>query len=88
MIKSFEELGALLAKDADLRASIVPVIDTDSEEFLLHDDNIESEMPVLPLMEQVLLPGVIIPIAAHREKARRLLKDIKTPNSHILVFQK
>ena len=86
MIKNFEELGEVLAKDADLRASIVPVIDTDSEEFLLHDDNIENEMPVLPLMDQVLLPGVIIPIAAHREKARRLLRDINTPNRHILVF--
>lgn len=86
MNKTFEELGEALAKDAGLRASIVPVIDADSEDFLLHDDNIENEMPVLPLLDQVLLPGVIIPIAAHREKARRLLKDIKAPNQHILVF--
>lgn len=86
MIKDYKELGELLAKDAEIKASIVPVIDADSEEFLLHDDNIENEMPVLPLMDQVLLPGVIIPIAAHRDKARRLLKDIKAPNQHILVF--
>ena len=86
MVKSLEELGEMIAKGMNIKANIIPVIDTDSEDILLHDDSIENEMPVLPLMDQVLLPGVIIPIAAQRDKSRRLLGDVKTPNQHILVF--
>ena len=85
-MNTLEELGELLAKGMNIRANIVPVIDEDSEDVLLHDDTIENEMPVLPLMDQVLLPGVLIPIAAQRPKARRLLGDIKSPNQHIVVF--
>lgn len=86
MTKTLEEIGEMVAKGMNIKANIIPMIDTDSEEFLLHDDSIENEMPVLPLMDQVLLPGVIIPIAAQREKSRQLLSDIKSPNQHILVF--
>ena len=85
-MKSLEELGEMIAKGMNIKANIIPVIDNDSEDFLLHDDNIENEMPVLPLMDQVLLPGVIIPIAAQREKSRHLLGDVKSANQHILVF--
>ena len=85
-MKTLEELGEMIAKGMNIKANIIPVIDTDSEDFLLSTDDIENEMPVLPLMDQVLLPGVIIPIAAQREKSRRLLSDIKAPNQHILVF--
>ena len=85
-MKTLDELGEMIAKGMNVKANIIPVIDADSEEFLLSADDIESEMPVLPLMDQVLLPGVIIPIAAQREKSRRLLSDIKGANQHILVF--
>lgn len=85
-MKSLEELGEMIAKGMNVKANIIPVIDADSEEFLLSDEDIEREMPVMPLMDQVLLPGVIIPIAAKREKSRRMLSDIKGPNQHILVF--
>ena len=86
MKMNLEELGEMIAKGMNIKANIIPVIDTDSEDFLLNADGIENEMPVLPLMDQVLLPGVIIPIAAKRDKSRRLLSDIKGPNQHILVF--
>ena len=91
-MKTLEELGEMIAKGMNIKANIIPVIDTDSEDILLHDDSIENEMPVLPLMDQVLLPGVIIPIAAKRDKSRRLLSDItpttglRSSNQHILVF--
>ncbi len=86
IMSSLDELGELLANGMNVKANIIPVIDTDSEEFLLHEDVADDEMPVLPLMDQVLLPGVLIPIAARRDKSRRLLSDVKSPNQHILVF--
>ena len=83
---NFDELGELFAKGMNIRADIVPVIDEDSEDLLLGDDSIGGEMPVLPVMDQVLLPGVILPIAASRERSRRLLSDVKSSGRHILVF--
>ena len=85
-MKSLDELGEMLSQGMNIRANIVPVIDTDDEDILLHDDGIENEMPILPLMDQVLLPGVLIPIAARRQKSRHLLRDVTTPNRHIAVF--
>ena len=85
-MKSLDELGEMIAKGMNIRANIVPVVDADDEDVLLHDDSIENEMPVLPLMDQVLLPGVLIPIAARREKSRRLLSEVTSPNRHIVVF--
>ena len=86
LMKSLDELGEMLSQGMNIRANIVPVIDTDDEDILLHDDGIENEMPILPLMDQVLLPGVLIPIAARRQKSRHLLRDVTTPNRHIAVF--
>ena len=79
-----EELGEMFAKGMNIKADIVPVINEDDEDLLLFDDDIENEMPVLPVMDQVLLPGVILPIAARREKSRKLLSEKST--KHILVF--
>lgn len=81
-----EELGEMFARGMNIRADIVPVIDESDEDLLLRDDSIESEMPVLPVMDQVLLPGVLLPIAARREKSRRLLEEVKGTGQHILVF--
>ena len=86
MIKTLEEIGEMIAKGMNIKANIIPMIDTDSEDVLLSDDSGDDEMPVLPLMDQVLLPGVIIPIAAQRARSRRLLSDVNMPNQHILVF--
>ena len=80
----FDELGELFAKGMNIKADIVPVIDEESEDLLLNDDGIEGEMPVLPVMDQVLLPGVLLPIAARREKSRLLLDE--AGKRHILVF--
>ena len=82
----FEEIGEMLAKGMNVRANIVPVVDEGDEDVLLHDDSIESEMPVLPVMDQVLFPGVLIPIAAKREKSRQLLNEVSGSGRHIVVF--
>ena len=82
----FDELGEMLARGMNVRANIVPVVDEMDEDVLLNDDGIENEMAVLPVMDQVLFPGVLIPIAAKREKSRQLLNEVSGTNQHILVF--
>ena len=82
----FEELGEMLAKGANVKANIVPVVDEGDEDVLLNDDGIEDELAVLPVMDQVLFPGVLIPIAARRKKSRQLLEEVSGTDRHIVVF--
>jgi len=86
MFKGLEQLSELLAKGMNIKADIVPVIDASDEDTLLHDDSIETVMPVLPVMDQVLFPGVVTPIAARRPKSRKLLDDVSRSGKHLLVF--
>lgn len=83
---AIDDLGDLFAQGLNIKADIVPVIDEGDEDLLLSDGSIEDEMPVLPVMDQVLLPGVILPIAASRPMSRKLLDDVKGSGRHILVF--
>ena len=69
----FDELEEMIARGGNVKANIVPVVDEGDEDVLLNDDNIEDELAVLPVMDQVLFPGVLIPIAARRAKSRQLL---------------
>ncbi|MBR1549876.1 MAG: endopeptidase La [Bacteroidales bacterium] len=82
----FDELGEALSRGMNVKASIVPVLDDGDEDVLLHDEVIEEEMPVLPVMDQVLFPGVLIPIAAQRLRSRQLLEAVDGTGQHIAVF--
>ena len=82
----FEMIGDMLAKGMNIKADIVPVIDEEDEDALLSADGIEKQMPVLPVMDQVLFPGVLTPIAARRPRSRQLLEDVSRTGRHLLVF--
>ena len=74
----FKPKHLLLKKDfldgITAHAEFIPLISKDEEEFLLSDADIPSVLPILPLREEVLFPGVILPIAASRKKSVQLLK--------------
>ena len=58
-----DELEAFEAQDFDgisARAEIIPLITEDDESFLLHEDALPDDMPLLPLHGNVLFPGVVI----------------------------
>ena len=84
--KGLEELGEMLARGVNVRANIVPVIDEMDEDLLLHDDVKEGELAVLPVMDQVLFPGVMVPIAARRPRSRQLLEEVNVSGEHVAVF--
>ncbi len=83
---TLDDIAQMISKDVSVRANIFPMIDAVDEDLLLSDDSIEPELPILPVMDQVLFPGVIIPIAAQRSKSRRLLSDVSGTQGHVAVF--
>lgn len=75
-----------------------PVINEDTEFFPLlnqqdeedmKDTEIPEELPILPLQNTVLYPGVVIPITVGRDKSIKLIKDSYKRNRLIgVVAQK
>ncbi|MCR4659692.1 MAG: endopeptidase La [Bacteroidales bacterium] len=57
------------------RAEFIPLISKDEEDFLLREQDVPDRLPVLTIRDNVLFPGVIMPIAANRPKSVKLLKE-------------
>ena len=55
-------------------AELIPLLTPEDEE-LINKEEIPSEIPILPLRNTVLFPGVVIPITAGRDKSIQLIKD-------------
>lgn len=53
----------------------IPIMSKEDEESL-KDQDLPDELPILPLRNTVLFPGVVIPITAGREKSISLLNQV------------
>ena len=74
--------------DADSLAShteIIPIVSKDDESFLLHEDPLPEAVPVLPLRNNVLFPGVVIPIGVSRQSSLNLLRMAEKKSLRIVV---
>ncbi len=60
----------------------VPIISDDADSITKTDD-IPLEIPILPLRNSVLFPGVLIPITVSRQKSMRLIRDAYKGNKII-----
>lgn len=62
---------------------------TNEEEEQMNAEKMPSELPILPLRNTVLFPGVVIPITVGRDKSIKLLRDAHNGNKTIgVVSQK
>ncbi len=62
---------------------------TSDEEVELDDSQIPDELPILPVRNTVLFPGVVIPITVGRQKSIKLVKEAYKGNRIIgVVAQK
>jgi len=68
--------------DAD--AEFLPLIPQD-EDVEMNGDEVPEVLPVLPLRNTVLFPGVMIPITVGREKSTKLINDVQNGNKLIAV---
>lgn len=55
-------------------AEFIPLMTAEDEEQM-NLEHIPEELPILPLRNTVLFPGVVIPITVGRDKSIRLIKD-------------
>lgn len=66
------------------RAEIIPLVTKDDEAFLLYEDSIPEDMPMLPLRDNVLFPGVVMPITIGRKSSLKLVKAAERQNQSIV----
>ncbi|KPK82872.1 MAG: Lon protease, partial [Bacteroides sp. SM23_62_1] len=64
----------LIASSMNEDTDFIPLI-SDEDEEALSRSNIPDLLPILPLRNTVLFPGVVIPITVGREKSIRLIKE-------------
>lgn len=87
MSKIFDALNEFSGPiDAD--AEFIPLI-TPEEEETMNNQDFADELPILPLRNNVLFPGVVIPITVGRDKSIKLIQYANDSNKIIgVVSQK
>ena len=69
-------------------SELIPLMTSDDEEAILKE-SLPELVPILPLRNAVLFPGVVIPISATRDKSVKLIKYANSKNKLIgVVSQK
>jgi len=69
-------------------SELIPLMTSDDEEAILKE-SLPDSVPILPLRNAVLFPGVVIPISATRDKSVKLIKHANSKNKLIgVVSQK
>lgn len=72
----------------DEDAELIPLLTPEDEEEM-NKESLPETIPILPLRNTVLFPGVVIPITAGRDKSINLIKDANNGNKTIgVVSQK
>ncbi len=61
----------------DSETQFIPIVGEDGDELEMSDESIPDELPILPLRNTVLFPGVIVPISIGREKSMKLIRDVQ-----------
>ncbi|MGB1448279.1 MAG: endopeptidase La [Flavobacteriaceae bacterium] len=70
----FSSMDKLSLQDLEAEADLIPLMTTEDEEALELEE-LPDAVPILPLRNTVLFPGVVIPITVGRDKSIQLIKD-------------
>jgi len=71
----------ILSSMIDEGSDFIPII-ADNDD-ILNNSGIPEDLPIMPLKNTVLFPGVIIPISVGRKKSIRLIKSAYKKDRHI-----
>ena len=87
MSKIFD-LSSISLDPIDEESELIPLMTSDDEEAISRE-SIPETLPILPLRNTVLFPGVVIPITATRDKSVKLIKHTNSGDKLIgVVSQK
>ena len=67
-------LDSLSLQDFDENSELIPLMTPEDEE-LINSESLPDSLPILPLRNTVLFPGVVIPITAGRDTSIKLIND-------------
>ena len=82
------DIDSLSLQDIDQDAELIPLMTPEDEEEI-NNEVLPKTLPILPLRNTVLFPGVVIPITAGRDKSIKLIKDANNGSKVIgVVSQK
>ena len=85
---SYTTFDSISLKDIEAEADLIPLMTSEDEEAL-NNEALPNSIPILPLKNTVLFPGVVIPITASRDKSIQLIKDANNGDKVIgVVAQK
>ncbi len=73
-----------LSDIVDTETEFFPLLSSEDEEIMNAED-VPEELPILPLRNTVLFPGVVIPITVGRDKSIKLIKESYAGNKTIGV---
>ena len=75
MAKSpFTSFDSFSLREIESESELIPLMTSEDEEAL-NKEALPESIPILPLKNTVLFPGVVIPITASRDKSIQLIKD-------------
>ncbi|MEA2042581.1 MAG: endopeptidase La [Bacteroidota bacterium] len=67
------------SKDSE---NLIPIL-PDSDSIELNEENLPEKLPIIPLRNSVLFPGVVIPIALGRESSMKIVEESYETNKLI-----
>lgn len=68
------DIDSLSLQMMDEETELIPLM-TPEDEATIKKEELPDELPILPLRNMVLFPGVVIPITAGRDKSIKLIND-------------
>jgi ATP-dependent Lon protease len=74
MEKNTETIFLNMSDILDSDTEYIPLLTSEDEE-LMNNEDIPAELPILPLRNTVLFPGVVIPITVGRDKSIKLIRE-------------
>ncbi|WP_294818664.1 endopeptidase La [uncultured Flavobacterium sp.] len=81
-------IDSLSLQEIDTDAELIPLMTSEDEEEM-NNEQLPDMLPILPLRNMVLFPGVVIPITAGRDKSIKLINDANADTKIIgVVAQK
>ena len=75
----------MLSEMIDKETEFLPLM-SDEDEAKISKEDTPEVLPILPLRNTVLFPGVIIPITIGRDRSVKLIKEINSLNGDISQF--